>query len=97
MYEGVCHLEETEDCWGPFDEVPKGIINKIKLLKYHKDPCKKCIVRACCGQRCEAFRNHLNYITMKKYIFDNFGLGGIIFDLSMIIITLVSLFMAITH
>jgi len=46
MLEGICHLEETEDCWPgeDFEEPTLFPLSKHKIF----DPCKKCIVRACC-------------------------------------------------
>jgi len=37
------------------------IWNNMILILLVKDPCKKCLVRACCSQRCEEKTYYLNF------------------------------------
>jgi len=75
-------LEETTDgeCWsGP--QKPT-FIQKIKMLKHWRNPCKKCIVQACCGSACPKFLEHNKY----KFFWSDWWIDGFILIASILFV-----------
>ncbi len=53
--------------------------NSIILIFFARDPCKKCIVRACCSETCEEKVYYLNFCDIEgKITFQRFAAASII-------------------
>lgn len=78
----------------------REIIDHIKYIKYWRNPCKKCIVQACCTEICKEKIYHFRF---DHYVIDNtramivwfikllFGIGVAFVIAMMIILVLGSL------
>jgi len=65
-----------------------GFIHIILTL-FAKDPCKKCLVKACCSDICEHKIYYLNFCDIDGSIwFDKACAGSIIFSCIMIIVAI---------
>ena len=57
------------------------IWNDMILILFARDPCKKCIVRACCSERCEEKTYYLNFCDIEgKITFNRICVVSIIFS-----------------
>jgi len=60
----------------------KKVIKKIITSLYIKNPCKKCLVRACCSQTCEKKNYYISFCFPFNSIFFNRLIAySLIFDI----------------
>jgi len=86
----ISFLEETTDgeCWsGP--QKPT-FIQRCKMLKHWRNPCKKCIVQACCRNACVEFlaHNHYKYFWADwlMYLFNECHLAEILLGIAVFVL-----------
>jgi len=66
----------------------EGFLNIIITL-FARDPCKKCLVRACCSERCEHKTHYSNFCNRDGgIIFERICAYSVIFSCIMIIVAI---------